>query len=71
MGYKSVPISPPEGCKYIIMFVMPTEECTYVQKLFYFEIFANLHCFNYKKIVFKYKTDRNRKVYAKFYEYVR
>ena len=28
---------------------MPTEECTYVKKSFDFEMFANLHRFNYKK----------------------
>ena len=27
---------------------MPTEECTYVQKLFDFKMFANLHRFNYR-----------------------
>ena len=36
-----------------LFFVMPTEECTYVQNSFDFEMFANLHRFNYKKIVFK------------------
>ena len=29
---------------------MPTEECTYVKKPFNFEMFANLHRFNYKKM---------------------
>ena len=32
-----------------LFFVMPTEECTYVEKSFYFKMFANLHRFNYKK----------------------
>ena len=48
MGYKAIPISPPEGCKYIIIFCYAYRQCTYVEKLFYSKMIANLDCFNYR-----------------------
>ena len=34
-----------------LFFVMPTEECTYVEKSLYTKMIANLDRFNYKKII--------------------
>ena len=49
MGCKAIPISPPEGCKYIIIFCYAYRTMYYVEKSFYSKMLANLHRFNYKK----------------------
>ena len=38
MGYKAIPISPPEGCKYIIIFCYAYRRMYVCRKSFYFEL---------------------------------